>query len=34
MMNNLATLGLMPKGNRADLFLGFLGPGVEVAPPA
>ena len=29
MMNNPATLGLMKTGNRADLFLGFLGPDVE-----
>jgi len=29
MMNNPATLGLMQEGNRADLFLGFLGPDVE-----
>lgn len=29
MMNNPATLGLMPEGDRLDLFAGFLGPDVE-----
>lgn len=29
MMNNPATLGLMPEGHRADLAYGFLGPTVE-----
>ena len=29
MMNNPATLGLMPSGDRLDIFFGFLGPDVE-----
>ena len=29
MMNNPATLGLMPEGNRLDVALGFLGPNVK-----
>lgn len=29
MMNNPATLGLMPAGDRLDIFFGFLGPDVE-----
>lgn len=35
MMNNPATLGLMPEGNRVDLALGFMGPDVSAkAGPA
>ena len=29
LMNNPATLGLMPQGNRLDVAVGFLGPNVK-----
>ena len=32
-MNNPATLGLMPQGNRFDLALGYLGPHVKAEMP-
>ncbi len=34
MMNNPATLGLMPEGNRLDVALGFLGPHVKAEDDA
>jgi len=33
MMNNPATLGLMPEGNRLDVALGYLGPNIRVTGP-
>ncbi|MDA8423939.1 MAG: outer membrane protein transport protein [Nitrospiraceae bacterium] len=33
MMNNPATLGLMPDGNRLDVALGYLGPNITVTGP-
>ena len=33
MMNNPATLGLMPEGDRLDVALGYLGPHVTVRSP-
>src|SRR5450759_4773057 len=32
-MNNPATLGLMPDGNRLDVALGYLGPNVTASAP-
>jgi len=32
-MNNPATLGLMPEGNRLDVFLGFLQPNIQTSVP-
>ncbi len=33
MMNNPATLGLMPQGNRLDVALGYLGPHITASAP-
>ncbi len=33
MMNNPATLGLMPEGNRLDVAFGYLGPNIKVSVP-
>src|SRR5512145_317330 len=33
MMNNPATLGLMPAGNRLDVALGYLGPHIKASAP-
>lgn len=33
-MNNPATLGLMPEGNRLDVALGFLGPDITTSDPS
>src|SRR5512146_2466544 len=33
-MNNPATLGLMPEGNRLDVALGYLGPHIKASAPS